>query len=491
MQRPTDRHYQSHAEQSRPTGNTRDLCTIWFVSYCSTPDATVTRLMSVNALPAAAAATPTVTLTPAVRVEIDQLIELIAKCKPPLATDGEYSRLLPFVKEFVRRSDSHAAIAVESLMAKMRDPVAQVRINLVNVVDCLFMRSKTFRSSLLGCFHSFLDLAALWGPSAPIPPRPPIAAAELQKYTIACVKTWDQTYGEAIKLLRLGAEHMRSRVGNIDAPSRYELESARERLRAHKAEKLQSLLRARYHRSLSEYDTYMPQLSQLIQQIDGGIELLCPQVNQHEFNEYIMRSDPTLAVSPSNESDAAAAASSHTASVPADASATAVVGASSDLIVPSAAPPDDIEWESDPPVEQNSSVSEPAHTSQVASQSSRPPTTHVPPLDSSIAPASVDHPAATAFTEHDSTDSLWWLDEQLDDEGQMIDDDGGEEDDLADAGEDTGGAGDQSMLAHGLNRNYRLHIEFDANFAATETEGIYMCTRDDINPSMRTRVYVC
>jgi len=136
-----------------------------------------------SAAAAGGVARPAVAIPPvsiASRIEFEQLLDLVAKCDGT-AADPALQRLLPHVKAWLRGHDELAPLCVELLLSRLRAPQALARINLVRVVDALFMRSRAFRGTLLEHFSTFLQLAVGIGSGAHLhAPKPPEKAKHLQ-----------------------------------------------------------------------------------------------------------------------------------------------------------------------------------------------------------------------------------------------------------------------------------------------------------------------
>jgi len=424
---------------------------------------------------AAAAPSSAIVVDQADRVEFQQLLDLVAKCNGQ-ANDPALERLMPHVKAWLRGHDELAPMGVELLLTRMRDTSALVRINLVRVADVLFLRSKAFRTALLERMHLFLLLAVGIGPGAEQHvPRPPMKARELQAFSVACIRQWDDTFGGHIQLLRLACDFIQTRVGNIHVAGASQLESehtAAMRVGAQR-QRTQRLLAVRFARLSCEFEAQESELRHLLQEVDNALQMLFPTAagDKQLLSSYMLQaSEQRDALKEEDDeedtdSEPAAKRVKTEAQDPAPSLSSAAVDAP-----PEAAPSDaaDVEWEEDaaaPP--QASSL--PATVAAAPALPASPPP---PPLEG----------AAAVFGEFKAADASWWLDEQSRteelDASYQVEDEGaqGEADGVGDdyAGDDSEHAAAAAATAGPeLDRHYSLSIEFDAAAlagGAAETE---------------------
>lgn len=419
------------------------------------------------------------------RHEFQQLIDLAAKCTGA-AADETFGRLLGHIKSFLKGHDERAPLTVEMLVAKLRDPSAVVRINLVRIADTLFMRSKAFRAALLPQLHLFLQFAVGIGPGASATtPKPPLKAKELQQISIACVRQWDDTFGDDLKLLRMGTQFMQARVGGTHVPSQIESERAAESRRALQLQRTQRLLSVRYSRLVAEFEPQERELQHVLSEIDNAIELLFPSDAQ-QLGDYMLhskRADDSAAEtstktkeeeeeedepsskkqrrssalkaersSSSASAQSAAASSSIAAAAVASAAAAPVAASLISDPLPMTAADEEIEWESDEPAPAASScaAAPTAASSAAASASATAASSAVAPLEG----------AAAVFGDFASApDSHWWLDDQEIDAGENAD---------ADDEDAAASSAAQSGSQDGLTADYSLSIEFDSNLGSVE-----------------------
>ena len=411
------------------------------------------------------------------RHEFQQLLDLAAKCSG-VPTEETFGRLLGHIKSFLKGHDERAPMTVEMLLAKMRDPAALVRINLVRIVDTLFLRSKAFRAALLPQLHVFLQFAVGIGPGASATtPKPPLKAKELQQISIAAVRQWDDTFGDDLKLLRMGAQFMQVRVGGTHVPSQMETEREAESRRAMQMQRTQRLLAVRYARLVAEFAPQERDLQHVLSEIDNAIEMLFPSDAQ-QLGEYMMQTKGTedhdapaipatkeeqpeepsakkqrRAGAPNaDRSSSSASAHSTAAASTTAASASGAPGAASPLVSEHFLSADEeIEWETDQQAPSSSSsvaAAAPAALSSAVSASA------------SAAPAAPLEGAAAVFGEFASApDSHWWLDEH-----EANADDSADPDDEDAAAAALSHSGSQD----GLTADYSLSIEFDANLGSME-----------------------
>lgn len=81
-------------------------------------------------------------------------------------------------------------------------PALQTRLNALNIIDELFLRSKQFRGLLTEDFSTLLLLAVGHKADKPLPP-PASAAQQLRQLALECVERWDEQFGALYGQARL------------------------------------------------------------------------------------------------------------------------------------------------------------------------------------------------------------------------------------------------------------------------------------------------
>ena len=105
------------------------------------------------------------------------------------------------------------------LMKKFNEEHSQVRYSALQIVDCLFQRSHTYRELILDEFQAFFELVLETDPDEPLPP-PRKIANELKKLAAKVIKTWHEKFGAEYKLLDLGFNYLKNckkvKISQID-----------------------------------------------------------------------------------------------------------------------------------------------------------------------------------------------------------------------------------------------------------------------------------
>ncbi|XP_065860195.1 UV-stimulated scaffold protein A homolog [Euphorbia lathyris] len=118
-------------------------------------------------------------------------------------------RLLKAIKSVVRNSDSELRLAAQTLMDLMKRDHSQVRYLTLLIIDELFMRSKLFRTLLVGNLDQLLTLSVGFRGNLPLP-DPAAIASVLRKKAIEFLEKWNCSFGVHYRQIRLGFDYLKN-----------------------------------------------------------------------------------------------------------------------------------------------------------------------------------------------------------------------------------------------------------------------------------------
>jgi len=141
----------------------------------------------------------------AVNVELKKTIEALSKSEDFDPT------LMKKIKNICKKHDRNVLLAQKLLYIQLRRNHCVVRFNCVQIIDQLFQRSHSFRTSVIDDFQTYVDLTLGSDPSKPLPP-PVSQNKKLRRESIKKIKEWHQKFGEGYKKLRLSFNFLKQIV---------------------------------------------------------------------------------------------------------------------------------------------------------------------------------------------------------------------------------------------------------------------------------------
>ena len=121
---------------------------------------------------------------------------------------ASYSLLLKY-DLFFRLDDSFISLAYQMLIVQLKKEHSEIRYSALQLVDCLFQRSHTFRELLLDELNSFFEYILETNVDKPLP-APVKKAAELKKLAIRIIQQWHDKFHGDYKLLELGYNYLKN-----------------------------------------------------------------------------------------------------------------------------------------------------------------------------------------------------------------------------------------------------------------------------------------
>ena len=95
------------------------------------------------------------------------------------------------------------------LIVQLKKEHSEIRYSALQLVDCLFQRSHTFRELLLDELNSFFEYILETNVDKPLP-APVKKAAELKKLAIRIIQQWHDKFHGDYKLLELGYNYLKN-----------------------------------------------------------------------------------------------------------------------------------------------------------------------------------------------------------------------------------------------------------------------------------------
>jgi len=183
----------------------------------------------------------------AVNVELKKTIEALSKSEDFDPT------LMKKIKNICKKHDRNVILAQKLLYIQLRRNHCVVRFNCVQIIDQLFQRSHSFRTSVIDDFQTYVDLTLGSDPSKPLPP-PVSQNKKLRRESIKKIKEWHQKFGEGYKKLRLSFNFLKQIVDFDDLSLINDEERLKQRERQDKLARLWAERVRKVGEEVAEYE---------------------------------------------------------------------------------------------------------------------------------------------------------------------------------------------------------------------------------------------
>jgi len=183
----------------------------------------------------------------AVNVELKKTIEALSKSEDFDPT------LMKKIKNICKKHDRNVLLAQKLLYIQLRRNHCVVRFNCVQIIDQLFHRSHSFRTSVIDDFQTYVDLTLGSDPSKPLPP-PVSQNKKLRRESIKKIKEWHQKFGEGYKKLRLSFNFLKQIVDFDDLSLINDEERLKQRERQDKLARLWAERVRKVGEEVAEYE---------------------------------------------------------------------------------------------------------------------------------------------------------------------------------------------------------------------------------------------
>eukprot|EP01114_Cavostelium_apophysatum_P000993 TRINITY_DN10859_c0_g1_i2.p1 TRINITY_DN10859_c0_g1~~TRINITY_DN10859_c0_g1_i2.p1 ORF type:complete len:320 (+),score=74.08 TRINITY_DN10859_c0_g1_i2:75-1034(+) len=203
------------------------------------------------------------------------LSTLIEKVTKPGRLDVAKNKLAE-IKEIVRKSNENVKTAYDFLTQQLKSNNSQSRYLSMLVIDDLFLRSKYFRQLVTNDFKEFLELSI--GTHRPLP-QPAESATLLREKSLAIVENWCKLHGEHNKQLMLGYNYLKYTM-KMKFPDIQSANNQREQQRLEQEARAQNILGVKFNRTNSEMNEMLPEIQNLLDQMEGGFDILIPSLEE-------------------------------------------------------------------------------------------------------------------------------------------------------------------------------------------------------------------
>ena len=183
----------------------------------------------------------------AVKVELKKAIEALSK------SDDFDPTLMKKIKNICKKHDRNVVLAQKLLYIQLRRNHCVVRLNCVQIIDQLFQRSHSFRTSVIDDFQTYVDLTLGSDPAKPLPP-PVSQNKKLRRESIKKIKEWHQKFGEGYKKLRLSFNFLKQIVDFDDLSLINDEERLKQRERQEKLARLWTERVRKVGEEIAEYE---------------------------------------------------------------------------------------------------------------------------------------------------------------------------------------------------------------------------------------------
>ncbi|CAF1031317.1 unnamed protein product [Brachionus calyciflorus] len=215
------------------------------------------------------------------RENLESLI--IDLCKSGLAPLEEDK--LKKIKAFCKTSEENLKLSYEILNTQIKKEHSEIRYAALQIIDCLFQRSHSFRELLLDDFQVFFELVLETNTDEPLPP-PKKAAIELKKLAAKTIKVWNEKFGNEYKRLELGFNYLKN-CKKIDFVS-FSHQNIAQRVHTQKQnEKQQIFLNRKFTEYVQEMNDLEVDIKNCVKQLEQSINILVPHenlFNNEDFN---------------------------------------------------------------------------------------------------------------------------------------------------------------------------------------------------------------
>lgn len=182
-----------------------------------------------------------------VRGELKKTIEALSK------TEEFDPVLMKKIKNICKKNDRNVCLAQKLLYIQLKRNHCVVRLNCVQIIDQLFQRSHSFRTSVVDDFQTFVDLTLGSDPAKPLPP-PVSKHKKLRRESIRKIKEWHQKFGEGYKKLRLSFNFLKQIVDFDDLSLINDEERLKQRERQEKLARLWTERIKKIAEEITEYE---------------------------------------------------------------------------------------------------------------------------------------------------------------------------------------------------------------------------------------------
>ncbi|KAK7582477.1 hypothetical protein V9T40_013922 [Parthenolecanium corni] len=218
-------------------------------------------------------------LNESVCTSISEIIHELTHKNHKLLNEEDVKKLTDLTKDSKAYTDRVYCTLVDYL----KKPHSELRYNAFFIFNIYFKNYARFRESGIDNLRSILELTTFLNYDTPLPP-PKAIANELNKFTLKCIRDWNQKFGPSYKKLEICYQFLR-RKKNVDF-EKFEMEDRATQLRKQEEERKKKNLAETKLKSLrNEMNELKPEIENLEKSLNSCLQILIPTPEQFFISE--------------------------------------------------------------------------------------------------------------------------------------------------------------------------------------------------------------